>query len=619
MKLTRRAWLSILGAASVVRGATLSRFPYLGNLRRDRATVTFTTLEPGAGAVEVSTDRTTWTRLPAPMRTFMPSATRLSNPFYQYQAEVIGLRPATEYSYRILVDGQLLEDGPELRLRTSGSGPFKFIAFGDSGQATAAQYGLVPRMLAEQAALVIHTGDVVYPTGSFVEYQDFYFTPYVDMLRRTPFFLSLGNHDCETDRGAPYIAMHAHPTETVPAADRGRYYSFDSHDVHFICLDSNAPLILGEAGMSRMLQWLEGDLAASRQFFRVVFFHHPPFASGFNENDPLSADVRSRIVPILERHNVELVLTGHEHSYQRTVPMTGGVASSDPTATLYITTGGGGAGLYSPPQRSYHAFRTALHHFLRVEVDDGRMNIRPIGLDGQPFDFVSLSPPPTVSAGGAVNSASFTPALAPGGLVSVFGRHLAYREAGATAVPLPTDLAGANVTQGGRRLPLFYASPNQMNIQLPFDVQGSVTLRVTTGNGTADIPVFLAETAPAIFVVGPGQAALIHANGRLVSDSAPATPGEVVILYLTGLGRVNGSIAAGQPAPTTQLMTVVAPVEVEIGGVPVTPQFAGLAPGFAGLYQINFQLPATIAAARHSLQVVARGVRSNSVQLPVGA
>jgi uncharacterized protein (TIGR03437 family) len=624
LNLSRRAWIAMLGGAAVTRAAArLARYPYIGNVRPDRATITWTTLDPGSGAVDVI-DAAGSRRVAATMSEFASARTGMAYTYYQFRAELPGLRPATEYSYRILVDGAVLEEGPHLRFRTPGPGPFKFVAIGDSGQGTAEQFGLVPLIAEEQPALVIHSGDVVYPVGGWTEYQDFYFTPYEDLLRRIPFFLSLGNHDVMTASGEAYLALHAHPVEGVPAQDRGRYYSFDWGDVHFVALDSNAPLIPGEEAMQRMLAWLDQDLARSRQYWRIAFFHHPPFASGFNELDPLSAEVRARIVPLLEAHEVDLVINGHEHSYQRTLPMREGEICEPGAGPAYVTTGGGGAGLFTPPARAFHAARATPHHYLRVEVEDGRMLIQPIGLDRRSLDFVRLEPAPALSA--AVNGASFTAQVAPGGLISLFGRKLAVRAQQAAAAPLPSELAGTRVSLNGRDLPLVFVSPGQVNAQLPFDARGFGVLRVTSVNGRwSDVAVNVADAAPAIFSVRapgpPGQPppqnlipAIVHANGRLVTDQEPARAGEFVILYATGLGRVQGDIAAGQAAPLDRLLPTVLAVEVRVGGQAVAPAFAGLAPGFAGLYQVNVQLP-VLGAGRQALEVVAGGVRSNAVSL----
>ncbi len=107
---------------------------------------------------------------------------------------------------------------------------------------------------------------------------------------------------------------------------------------------------------------------------------------------------------------------------------------------------------------------------------------------------------------------------------------------------------------------------------------------------------------------------MIHANGTLVSPSAPAETGEVVSVFLTGLGQVNGEITAGQPSPP---LTARVPVVAQLGAASVNPSYAGLAPGFAGLYQVNLTVPAELPTGTHKLRISAKENLSNTVDLSV--
>jgi uncharacterized protein (TIGR03437 family) len=457
-------------------------------------------------------------------------------------------------------------------------------------------------------------GDIAYYQGSFEQFQNEYFRPYAPMMRRAPFFPSPGNHDYETQNAAPYLALHALPSEDVPAADRGRYYSFDWSNVHFVSLDSNLPLTRAAGGLGPMLDWLDADLRRTRQFWKVVYFHHPPYAAGPNENDPLSILARQHIVPIVEKHGAQLVLAGHEHSYQATRPMRGGEVVEPGTGTVYVTSGGGGASLYAVYPRPFIAFGESAHHFIRAEVQGAKMTLRAIRVDGQEIDTVNLAPLPLLEDDGVVNAASFSTAVAPGSLISIFGRNLAPEPMHAPGLPLPKDLGGIAVRANGQRLPLLYVSAHQINAQLLYDSPGEVTLQVTTPNGGAGRRLAVAATAPALFPA----ASLTHADGSLITLDTPAQPGETIVLYLTGLGSVNGTATAGEPAPTSRLLAARATVEVQIGNERMRPMFAGLAPGFVGLYQINVTLPVSLTSGTHTLRVLAGGVASNSVALAVG-
>ena len=97
----------------------------------------------------------------------------------------------------------------------------------------------------------------------------------------------------------------------------------------------------------------------------------------------------------------------------------------------------------------------------------------------------------------------------------------------------------------------------------------------------------------------------------VTSATAPGLPGEALVIYMTGLGQVDGSLDAGQPAPASPLLRVLAPVEVQIGETFVTPDFAGLTPGFFDLYQVNIRVPQNLPTNVYSLRVSVKGTPSN--------
>ncbi len=629
-------WLALISAGVVAwpgraQGPLLVRYPYLQDVGADHATVLFATRESGGGAIQYSTAGGATTTMRATERRLPDSLTALSVPYYQQEAVLTGLRPAAEYSYRVLLDNRTLAGEDGLRFRTAGPGPFTFLAFGDSGTGGAEQRALAQLMLREQPALVLHTGDIAYPRATFPLLHSRYLDIYQDLMKRVGFFAVAGNHEYEADNAAPFLALHSPPTDGVPAAGRGRYYSFDWGDVHFVGLDTNRPLSQAVEGSGPMLRWLEQDLSRTRRPWRVVFLQHPAYPTSVHENDPVCATVRQRIVPLLERYDVQLVLAGHEHNYQRTRPMRGGQVVGAGPATVHVITGGGGAALYSVVPRVFLEYAESTHHYLRAEVQGPRLTVRAIRIDGQEIDSFTLalpappSPPPPpppppppnpVTLDGIVNAASFTPAMAPGSLISIFGRRLATAEGRATRLPLPEQLSGTAVMLNGRRLPLLYVSSTQINAKLRFDVEGAATVRVITPEGFSERPVTILESAPAVFLVGPSPA-VARANGELVSQASPAGSGEAVVLYLTGLGRPEGNVVAGDPAPVSPLVLARGPIEVVVSGRSARPLFAGLTPGFAGLYQINFQVPEGLGAGLHELRILARGAISDPVGLPV--
>ncbi len=228
---------------------------------------------------------------------------------------------------------------------------------------------------------------------------------------------------------------------------------------------------------------------------------------------------------------------------------------------------------------------------------------------------------PGISLGGIISAAGAESVVSPGELISIFGYALALTPASAGSPPLPLKLSDVTVKINGVPAPLLYVSPLQINAQVPFETSpGTSTVQVTSTAGTASLPLHVAPTAPAIFTLssaisGPG--AIEHGiTGQLVTDSNPASRGEIVSVYCTGLGPVSPAVATGAPAPVPPSRTV-SPVSVYIGGSPAQVTYAGVAPGFAGLYQVNVQVPATTPPGTQNLQISIGGATSNTVTIAV--
>jgi uncharacterized protein (TIGR03437 family) len=166
----------------------------------------------------------------------------------------------------------------------------------------------------------------------------------------------------------------------------------------------------------------------------------------------------------------------------------------------------------------------------------------------------------------------------------------------------------------GEDAPLLYAISGQVNAQMPFDVRGPSTLRLTTATGFVETAITVSETAPAIFPAG-----VWHGTGAPVSSGSPVRPGEALVIYLTGLGQVSGGGVTGQAAPFSPLTSALAPVEVEIGDRLLTPFFAGLTPGFVGVYQVNVMVPADLPPQAYLLRISAKGNLNNTFSVPVQA
>ena len=311
-----------------------------------------------------------------------------TSPLYLHEAVIDGLAPGAEYLYGISADRSLVADG-KFRFRTPASGPMKFIVFGDSGTGLDEQLQLVPRMLLERADLALHTGDLAYPVGTLDAYRNYYFSPYRELMSSIPFYPCPGNHDYADDRPDAYRALMRVPTETVTSGGRGLYYSFDWGEVHFVSLDTNEPLARSADGDGAMLDWLDADLRGSRSRWKIAFFHHTPYGTGRYATAFTTGLVRRLVVPILERNGVQVVFAGHEHNYQCSHPIRDG-AIDTARGTVYITTGGGGGGLYPIVPAPLLAAGLPVYHFVSVEIDGDRLYLRAIDQDGGQLDAVTL-------------------------------------------------------------------------------------------------------------------------------------------------------------------------------------------------------------------------------------
>jgi uncharacterized protein (TIGR03437 family) len=244
-------------------------------------------------------------------------------------------------------------------------------------------------------------------------------------------------------------------------------------------------------------------------------------------------------------------------------------------------------------------------------VDWGNYRIRKVSFRGEP----------AVTSGGVVSAASFEGPIAPGSLFSIFGVNLATDSAEAAAIPLPTLLGGATVRVGGEAIPLVFASPGQINAQLPYSTgAGDRELTVTTAAGVSLVERFQVEdAAPGVFVAtGTRQAIALNQDGGVNSPENPESRGRVLTVFLTGIGATSPAAETGQSAPFDRLLHAVAQPVVTVGGVEARVLFFGLTPGFAGLAQANIEIPtATAAGPAIALSIRAAGRAGPDVTVAV--
>jgi len=297
-----------------------------------------------------------------------------------HAVRITGLLPDRTYYYAVGTGSTVLA-GQDIdhRFRTfpipGSSGPLRVWATGDFGKGNAGQIAVKESFMAYPGSadtdVWIWLGDNVYDNGTDDEYQEklFGLAGYKDVFNWLPFCPAPGNHDYNevwsqsAFLGIPYsnIALESHAGPYYDLVDVPRegqaggrpshlelFYSFDLGDVHFISLNSEVYDYFNTFnGIDRMVDWLELDLAQNERLFTVAYFHQPPYSKGSHDSDGwlelVMKAMRERVVPMLESFDVDLVIGGHSHVYERSHLIHGHYGSSGSfNASTMLRDGGGG-------------------------------------------------------------------------------------------------------------------------------------------------------------------------------------------------------------------------------------------------------------------------------------
>lgn len=341
---------------------SIGRAPYLQAVSSDGAAVVWTQ-SGDAGEVELSSLEGEL------LGRFRPAVepTRYLRSGGQLVAWLGGLEGGQVYCYTLRdPSGRALAGPFALRTApaTSHSERIDIIAFGDSGGATDDQLMLAEQLFTVPADLILHTGDLAYPDGALEHFEVGYFGVYAKLIAETPLFPTSGNHEYDTDEAGPYREVFVLP-------EPERWYSFDWGPVHVVALDN-------ELDGREQAEWLRRDLEASDAPWTIVITHWGPYSSGPHGGNRAWRELYQ---PIVEEHGVQLVLSGHDHHYERHSPI-GGVT--------YIVTGGGGYSTRPVGRSESTVFAEDVAHFLYISVEGDRMRVHAIDATGKEFDGVEI-------------------------------------------------------------------------------------------------------------------------------------------------------------------------------------------------------------------------------------
>lgn len=298
--------------------------------------------------------------------------------FYMNNITIEGLSPATAYHYQIT---SLDEPTPDLTFKTAvqPGEPFVFVVYGDNRpwaplQDTIHKYhqDVVDAIIKIEPDIVLNTGDIV-NNGFFQLEWDMLFMVLEPLIISTPYYPAFGNHETG---GADYFNAYF----PAPSSAEGQtYYSFDYGNSHFIILDN----YIDYKTSSHQYLWLESELKEASKDdevdFSFVSFHEPPYTASKAHESNLK--IRETLCPLFERYDVDVVFNGHNHNYERTVPING---------VTYVVTGGGGAPLYEAGSNEWTAYSESTYHFIKADVTGDEVSFEAIRPSGEVFDSFTI-------------------------------------------------------------------------------------------------------------------------------------------------------------------------------------------------------------------------------------
>ena len=388
--------------------------------------------------------------------------------FYLHRAVLSGLKFDETYSYTVSLGEKVIS---ESKFSTRTKKPLtQFAVFGDCGAGTPEQASIAYQVALKKPQFVLIPGDIAYSSGRELEFRLRFFPVYqstelsiskgAPLIKSVPFYMILGNHDVMSYNLSKYAdglayyyfsdvplnapvptsiielkgteeQIKAYKKNTSPRFPRTANYSFDQGNVHITCLDANDYANPFEPAI---LEWLRADITSSKAEWKIVAYHQPAFNTATDHYD----DQRMRLLsPLLEELGVNLVLTGHEHNYQRSVPLKfnpkksedgmkyivtkegrvdgtftldnafDGKTNTKPNGIIYIVSGAGGAVLYdtafsNQPEKWKHnlpdnwasfttRFISHTHSFTWIETNGKKLLLQQIDKKGNVLDEITIT------------------------------------------------------------------------------------------------------------------------------------------------------------------------------------------------------------------------------------
>lgn len=305
-----------------------------------------------------------------------------------HEVTLTDLKPNTPHLYQVTTEGPGGKLQSALLTFATAVGPddaYSFVLIGDTQKNPSVTRTVATLAWQRRPNFVLHLGDVVDNGPDKREWVHELFGPCKELFARVPVYPCIGNHEKNHAHYYRYFAL--------PAPEY--YYQFRHGNADFFVLDSNKSL----APNSEQYRWLDAQLGKSDAKWKFCYHHHPIYSSDEDDwgntwkGEPtFQGDKNARqLVPLYEKHNVDVVFNGHIHVYERTWPIRGGKVDRD-KGVLYLTSGGGGGKLesFSPVPPWFKAQCRSEYHFVYVTVQGGRASFKAIDYHGMLFDTFDL-------------------------------------------------------------------------------------------------------------------------------------------------------------------------------------------------------------------------------------
>lgn len=348
--------------SSTFMASNLHFGPYLQSAKTDGITVLWRTTESVIGNIVYGIS-------PEKLDNNLSEKT----PTELHKFNITGLKPNHKYYYKCIWENGSTEVFHFKTAPNSNETPFKIAIIADSRTHPEIFSKVCQQAIKYESDIFFHSGDFVSKGTEIEQWKPQFFDPAKELLTSNPLYTSLGNHEKKASYYFEHFTIHGGKS----------WWSADYGSVHIISLsteDDGSP-------NSEQYKWLVEDLRNNKdKKWKIVMFHDPLFH--VSENRPVY-DIRYYWTPLFIENNVDLIITGHDHYYNRTFPI--GNMSEKQQGAIHITCAGGGADLYSVTPRNYSAYSRSIYHFIILDVTENQINGKAISIDGDVFDTFSIN------------------------------------------------------------------------------------------------------------------------------------------------------------------------------------------------------------------------------------